>query len=70
MHEFLIGSSQGKNQREGVLGPTKPPAERPYIVKPLWSGNPIWISIPQVDVGKQPLYQGKEGSTVFKFVFR
>lgn len=57
------GNAQGKNQQEGALGPTKRGAERPYILKPLKSGNPIWITIRPAPLGKQPLYQG-EANTV------
>ena len=56
---YIEGNAQGKNQQEGVLGPTKRGTERPYILKPLRSGNPIWISIRPVPLGKQPLYQGE-----------
>lgn len=54
---FVVGNAQGKNQQEGVLGQTKLGAERPYILKPLRFGNPIWISIRPTPPGKQPLYQ-------------
>ena len=53
------GNAQGKNQQEGILGPTKPAAERPYILKPLKFGNPIWITIRPIPLGGQPLYQGE-----------
>lgn len=56
---LTLGNAQGKNQQEGVLGPTKRGADRPYILKPLRSGNPIWITIRPVLLGKQPIYQGE-----------
>ncbi|KAJ7379989.1 hypothetical protein OS493_012751 [Desmophyllum pertusum] len=37
--------------------PTSVKLSGPYILKPLRSGNPIWISIPSMPPGKQPLYQ-------------
>lgn len=54
-----IGSAQGKNQQEGVLGPIKQEADRPYILKPLRFGNPIWISIRPIPFGTKPLYKGE-----------
>ncbi|XP_032237148.1 uncharacterized protein LOC5511879 isoform X2 [Nematostella vectensis] len=38
---FIIGSAQGKGQKEGVLG-----TERPYLLKKLWGGQPITVTIP------------------------
>ncbi|XP_073248313.1 uncharacterized protein [Porites lutea] len=54
---FIVGNAQGKFQQEGVLGPTKRSAERPYILKPLRFGNPVWITIRPIPPGEQPLYQ-------------
>ncbi|XP_078350724.1 uncharacterized protein LOC144635498 isoform X1 [Oculina patagonica] len=59
---FIVGNAQGKNQQEGALGPTKRGAERPYILKPLKSGNPIWITIRPAPLGKQPLYQAVQSA--------
>ncbi|XP_015776858.1 PREDICTED: uncharacterized protein LOC107354880 [Acropora digitifera] len=54
---FVVGNAQGKNQDEGVLGPPEPMVDRPYILKPLRYGNPIWISIRPVPPGKEPMYK-------------
>ena len=61
LHKICLiqGNAQGKNQEEGVLGSAKRGLERPYILKPLRYGNPIWISIRPVPLGEEPLYKGK-----------
>ncbi|XP_031560249.1 uncharacterized protein LOC116296381 isoform X2 [Actinia tenebrosa] len=47
---FKTGNSQGKYQKEGILGSTK---NRPFLFKKLWGGSPITITIPY-PAPKQP----------------
>lgn len=61
---FLTGNAQGKNQKEGVLG-----KERPYLLKPLWAANPVWIHVPPAP-HTGPLYQGDVMHHVVLTTFR
>ena len=54
MSTLLTGNAQGKNQKEGSLG-----TERPYLMKPLWGGTPVTITV-QPAPPQGPLYQGEQ----------
>ncbi|KAK3713715.1 hypothetical protein QZH41_020709, partial [Actinostola sp. cb2023] len=45
---FKTGNSQGKNQRQGTLGSVK---HHSFLLKKLWGGNPITITVPPSNDG-------------------